>query len=136
HSDRGRRAMTSGWLIIAALLSMLAAPALAQQRLTVKSGETLELGTVYYVSNCRSIMLGKPEIEVLEGPKQVALAIKEGMVTPRRYNCAKPVAGGTVLLTAKDIAEPADDTITYRVKYKTKDGDRQVSHTYKLSLFP
>jgi hypothetical protein len=41
-----------------------------------------------------------------------------------------------VLLTASDVTEPTDSTLTYRVKYKTKDGDRQVSHVYKLSLFP
>ena len=73
---------------------------------------------------------------LLEGPKEVALSIKEGMVIPRRSKCAKPVAGGTLVLTAKDVAQPMDGTLTYRVKYKTKDGDRQVSHVYKLSLFP
>jgi hypothetical protein len=127
--------MTSRW-IIAAVVSVAALPAVAQQRLAVKNGETVELGTAYYISNCKSIALGKPEVEVLDGPKEVALSIKEGMVVPRKYNCAKPVAGGTVLLTARDVAEPLDSTLTYRVKYKTKDGDRQVSHVYKLSLFP
>ena len=119
--------MTSRW-IIAAVVSVAALPAVAQQRLAVKNGETVELGTAYYISNCKSIALGKPEVEVLDGPKEVALSIKEGMVVPRKYNCAKPVAGGTVLLTARDVAEPLDSTLTYRVKYKTKDGDRQVSH--------
>ena len=127
--------MTSRW-IIAAVVSVAALPAVAQQRLAVKNGETVELGTAYYILNCKSIALGKPEVEVLDGPKEVALSIKEGMVVPRKYNCAKPVAGGTVLLTARDVAEPLDSTLTYRVKYKTKDGDRQVSHVYKLSLFP
>ena len=127
--------MTSRW-IIAAVVSVAALPAVAQQRLAVKNGETVELGTAYYISNCKSIALGKPEVEVLDGPKEVALSIKEGMVVPRKYNCSKPVAGGTVLLTARDVAEPLDSTLTYRVKYKTKDGDRQVSHVYKLSLFP
>lgn len=127
--------MTSRW-IIAAVVSVAALPAVAQQRLAVKNGETVELGTAYYISNCKSIALGKPEVDVLDGPKEVALSIKEGMVVPRKYNCAKPVAGGTVLLTARDVAEPLDSTLTYRVKYKTKDGDRQVSHVYKLSLFP
>jgi hypothetical protein len=134
--DGKQRVMASRWIIVAAVIALSAVPAFAQQRVAVKNGETVELGTVYYISNCRSIMLGKPEIEVLDGPKEVELSVKEGMVIPRRYNCAKPVAGGTVVLTAKDVAEPMDSTLTYRVKYKTKDGDRQVSQVYKLSLFP
>jgi hypothetical protein len=134
--DGKQRVMASRWIIVAAVIAVSAVPAFAQQRVAVKNGETVELGTVYYISNCRSIMLGKPEIEVLDGPKEVELSVKEGMVIPRRYNCAKPVAGGTVVLTAKDVAEPMDSTLTYRVKYKTKDGDRQVSQVYKLSLFP
>ena len=134
--DGKQRVMASRWIIVAAVIAVSAVPAFAQQRVAVKNGESVELGTVYYVSNCRSIMLGKPEIEVLDGPKEVELSVKEGMVIPRRFNCAKPVAGGTIVLTAKDVAEPMDSTLTYRVKYKTKDGDRQVSQVYKLSLFP
>ena len=132
--DGKQRVMASRWIIVAAVIAVSAVPAFAQQRVAVKNGESVELGTVYYVSNCRSIMLGKPEIEVLDGPKEVELSVKEGMVIPRRFNCAKPVAGGTIVLTAKDVAEPMDSTLTYRDK--TKDGDRQVSQVYKLSLFP
>ena len=132
--DGKQRVMASRWIIVAAVIAVSAVPAFAQQRVAVKNGESVELGTVYYVSNCRSIMLGKPEIEVLDGPKEVELSVKEGMVIPRRFNCAKPVAGGTIVLTAKDVAEPMDSTLTYRDK--TKDGDRQMSQVYKLSLFP
>jgi hypothetical protein len=86
--------MTPRW-IIATVISVAALPAFAQQRLAVKNGETVELGTVYYVSNCRSVMIGNPEVEVLEGPKEVTLSFKAGMVTPRRYNCAKPLPAGS-----------------------------------------
>jgi hypothetical protein len=106
------------------------------RRLAVKNGESVDLGTVYYVSNCRSIMIGLPDIEVLEGPTGVALSIREEPVLPRRQGCAAKVAGGTVVLTAKNVTEPADAKLTYRVKYKTKDGDRQTSQAYIVSLFP
>src|SRR5262249_1721468 len=36
------------------------------RRLGVKSGEDVELRPVYFVANCRSIMIGLPEIEILE----------------------------------------------------------------------
>ena len=40
------------------------------------------------------------------------------------------------MATTKDVAEPKQARLTYRLKYKTKDGDRQTSHTYDVSLFP
>jgi hypothetical protein len=108
----------------------------AQTGIALRSGESVELGLVYYLSNCRSIMIGNPEVEVLEGPPELTLLFKPGMVLPRAQNCAKSVMGGTITLTAKDISERKDATLVYRVKYKTKEGDRQRSVTYKVSLFP
>ena len=108
----------------------------AQTRIALKSGESAELHLVYYVSRCASIMVGNPEIEVLDGPPELTLSIKPGMVLPRAQNCAKSVPGGTIVVTAKDISEPKQATLTYRVKYKTKEGDRQRSGVYNVSLFP
>jgi hypothetical protein len=108
----------------------------AQDRIALKNGESIELGPVYWVSNCRSIMLGLPEVEILEGPPGVSLSIKEGMVLPRRQSCANQVPGGKVVLTANDITEPVVAKLTYRVKYKTKDGDRLRGVVYVVSLFP
>jgi hypothetical protein len=107
-----------------------------QRRIALKSGETLELGTVWFVANCKSIMVGSPTIEVLEGPKELSLTIKEGAVIPRRLNCANPVPGGTIVVTAKDIKQPTESKLTYRIKYKTRDGDRQTSNAILVSLFP
>jgi hypothetical protein len=106
------------------------------RRLIVKSGESIEIGTVYYVSQCRSIMVGMPDIEVLEGPSEVSLSIREEPVLPRTQGCAKKIAGGTIVLTAKAITEPGESKLAYRVNYKTRDGDRQTSRTYLISLYP
>jgi hypothetical protein len=106
------------------------------QRIILKSGETVELGNVLFVANCQSIMIGTPVIEVLEGPEEVTLAIKEGKVVPRGGDCTNPVAGGTVMATAKDVKEKKEARLTYRVMYKTKDGDRPRGFVYLLSLFP
>jgi hypothetical protein len=108
----------------------------ALRRIAVKNGESIDLGTVYYVNNCRSIMVGLPDIEVLEGPTSVAISIREEPVLPRRQGCAAKVPGGTLVLTAKDVSEPAEAKLTYRVNYKTKDGPRQTSHAFMVSLFP
>ena len=108
----------------------------AQNRLALKSGESVEIGPVYWVINCRSVMIGLPEIEIMEGLDGVSLSIKEGMVLPRRLNCPKPVQGGTLTLTAKQVSEPTEGKLVYRLKYKTKDGDRQTSQSYQVSLYP
>jgi hypothetical protein len=83
-------------------------------------------------------MIGTPVIEVLEGPDEVTLTIKEGKVVPRvnGQNCANPVAGGTIMATAKDVEEAKESKLTFRVMYKTKDGDRPRSSVYLVSLFP
>jgi hypothetical protein len=109
----------------------------AQNRIVaLKSGESIELHTVYWVANCRSIMVGLPEIEVLEGPPQVTLSMKADMVLPRRQECSNKVPGGILIATAKDVKEPFEGKLTYRLKYKIKDGDRPRGYTQRLSLFP
>ena len=124
---------------VSVLHSCSAIGAQAQTRIThiaLKSGESAELHLVYQVVNCASIVVGNPEVEVLEGPTELALEIKKGNVLPRAQNCAKPVSGGTLVATAKEVTERKDATLTYRIKYKTKQGDRQESRAYRVSLFP
>ena len=120
----------------ALLFSGAGVHAQAPTRIALKSGESAELGLVYWIINCASIVVGNPEVEVLEGPEELTLEIKKGNVIPRAQNCAKPVPGGTLVATAKEVKERKDAKLTYRVKYKTKDGDRQASGTYNVSLFP
>jgi len=105
-------------------------------RISLKSGETVELRAVYFIRNCRSILKETPIIEVLEGPEELTLTIKPGMVVPRGDNCSNPVAGGTVVATANEVKAPKESRLTYRVKYKTLEGDRQTARVYLLSLFP
>ena len=75
-------------------------------------------------------------IEILEGPPELSLTLKEGPVLPIFQNCAAKVPGGSLILSAKGITAPVEGKLTYRVKYKTKMGDRQISNTYLVSLFP
>jgi hypothetical protein len=108
----------------------------APQRLAIKNGESIELHPVYYVSHCHSVMIGLPEIEVLEGPPELKLSIREEPVLPRRQGCAAKVPGGMLLLMAKGVTEKIEAKLTYRVKYSTKEGPRQTSSAYIVSLFP
>jgi hypothetical protein len=124
-------------LAIGVAIFLSGAAAHAQQRVVaLKNGESTDLGPVYFIAQCRSILVGHPEIEVLEGLPELTLSIREEMVLPRAHNCANKVPGGTLVLTAKDVTEHKEARITYRVKYKTKDGDRQRSVILNVSLFP
>ena len=57
-------------------------------------------------------------------------------VVPRSMGCTQPVAGGKLVLTAKDIQEYSYTRLTLRVNYKTLDGDRQSSASFNITLFP
>lgn len=118
------------------ILTLAGLPAHSQTRIALKSGETQELQLVYQVLNCRSIMQGLPQVDVIEGPAEVSLSVKEGMVVPRRQNCSDTVKGGTLLLTVGKVVKPKDAKLVYRLKYKTSDGDRQTADVYLISLYP
>lgn len=127
-----------GSLLLAAITfaSNVADAQTAQRRLALKSGESTDLYPVYYVANCRSIMIGLPEIDLLEGPPELTLSIREEPVLPRRQGCAAKVPGGTVVLAVKTVTEPTEARLTIRINYQTKDGPRQTSSAYIVSLFP
>jgi hypothetical protein len=122
--------------ICVAGLSVGAAYAQSEGTLALKSGESVELGPVYWIANCHSIMIGLPEVEILEGPPGVTLNVKEAMVLPRRQNCPNKVSGGILSAAAAEVKDRTQGKLIYRVKYKTKDGDRQRSAIYNVSLFP
>jgi hypothetical protein len=108
-----------------------------KSRVALKSGEEVELSSIYYVSNCRSIMIGLPEVEILEGSAELSVAIKEEQVVPRKFGRANKVPGGKLILTAKgSVTEKKEVDLIWRLKYKTKEGDRQTSGTYIVTLFP
>jgi hypothetical protein len=104
--------------------------------ISLKSGESFDLMNVFWVVNCRSVLKATPQVEIIDGPPQVAAVVKEGMVMPRIAGCAKPVKGGTIVLTAAEIDDPSNTTLTLRIKYQGKDGNRQSSIVYNVALFP
>jgi hypothetical protein len=105
-------------------------------RIALKDGETFELGAAFYVVDCKSTAIGQPQVEILEGPPGVTLAIREGMVAARSSGCANKVPGGTLTATAKGIKEATVSRLIYRIKYKTQDGDRQKAGFYFIALVP
>ena len=131
-------------LVLALSLLMAAAmtTAAAAQRLigaptiALKRGETSELGDLYWVINCRSQLRGTPTVEIVDGPPGVSVTVRDAMVMPRLQGCAKPVAGGKVTIAANEVEDYSYSQLTLRITYRTRDGDRQTSAVYNLSLFP
>jgi hypothetical protein len=109
---------------------------LINQSIALKSGESVELGQLYWVTNCRSLLKGPPEVTIMDGPPGVTAMVEEAMVMPRFQNCAKPVQGGKLKVKAGEIDDLSRTTMTLRIKYRTKDGDRDLSKTINVSLFP
>jgi hypothetical protein len=112
------------------------AMARADESIALKSGESAELGPLYWISHCRSILKSPPLAEMLEGPSELTVSVREAKVLPRRYQCAQEVPGGVLVLSATDIKEKSQAHVTIRIKYPTRDGERQHSRAIEVSLFP
>jgi hypothetical protein len=106
------------------------------QSYALKSGESTEIGDLYWVVNCQSQLQGPPEVTILDGPPGVTASITEAMVVPRFQQCARAVKGAKLTLSAQQIEEPSNSLMTLRVRYKTKDGARDKSMSFLISLFP
>jgi hypothetical protein len=105
--------------------------------LALKSGESAELGDVYYISSdCKSLLKASPEVEILDGPPGVTAVIKEDRIVPRGVGCTKPVPGGKLIITASEIEEYGRARMVLRIKMKTSVGDRQHSRDVNITLIP
>jgi hypothetical protein len=106
------------------------------QSYALKSGESVELMDLYWVTNCQSLLTSPPEVTVLDGPPGVTAVTTEAMVTPRFQQCSKPVKGAKLKLNADKVEDQSYSMMTLRIKYQTKDGERERSLTFNLALFP
>ena len=122
---------------LAAAMTFTGVSSQAAEVIALKSGETAEIGNLFWVANCRSLLKGPMTVEVLEGPPDVTASIREQKIIPHVQNCAKPVEAGVLLLTApKEIKERRQAKLILRVKYPTVDGERQKGHDIDLTLVP
>jgi hypothetical protein len=122
-----------------AVIAFVAQRALAQdstRTIALKNGESIDLMPVYGERNCRSILTATPTVEVLESPPELKVTVREELVTPRRAACKDKIKGGVVVVTANDVKARTEGKLTFRIKYKSKDGEKQTAHTYNATLFP
>lgn len=130
--------------VVALMAGLLVGPGVSQAQswqtrsmtLALKGGETAELGDLYWVISCRSLLTAPPQATILSGPPSVSVEAKESEVTPRLQQCSKPVKGAKLIIKAGAVEDESETTMTIRVSFSTKDGPRQVSYNINLSLFP
>jgi hypothetical protein len=85
----------------------------------------------------RTSLLGFRKFDVLEGPPELSLQFEPGQVhASTTRECPKPVKGGTILVTAKDVTEKKEDVFTFRAHMRTEEGPRLATFRYKMLLFP
>jgi hypothetical protein len=106
------------------------------QSYALKSGESAEISDLYWVVNCRSQLEAPIEVTILDGPPRVTASTTEAMVVPRFQQCPNAVKGAKLILSAQQIEEPSSSQMTLRIRYKTKDGVRDRSMSFMISLFP
>jgi hypothetical protein len=134
---RGRLNVALVKLLPLCLLGVIPKEAAGQERIyAIKGGETIELYSVWSVAHCKSRLTAAPTVEVLEGPPQVKLWVEPAMVYATRLNCTLPVTGGKLMATAGAIDQKTESKLTFRVIYKTTEGESQVARAYNVSLFP
>lgn len=104
--------------------------------LALKSGESIDVQDLYYVVNCKSLLTGPITVEILDGPQEVSVSVREKRIMPRRQGCSRFVQGGTLVLSAKDIEDPSTTRLTVRVTFDTKDGQHKIALEYNLTLVP
>ena len=115
------------------------APAIHEsvEDIALRSGEMVEVGDLYLVGeDCSSLLTSEPEVEVMDGPPGVAVAMKPAMVVPDGPDCETSVLGGKMLITARDIDVYSYSRMVLRITYKTPDGNLQRSQHINVALFP
>jgi hypothetical protein len=134
---------TLACVCLAVSACVIAAPEAANAQITpdlpsisLKSGETLEIADLWYAVHCQSRLKSAPTAEVLEGPPEITVSVKKAMVVPREQNCSRPIEGAKLYVAASEITDYGAFELTIRITFDTKDGERRVSETYNVSLFP
>jgi hypothetical protein len=109
----------------------------ASRDIVLKNGESTEFADLWLVSrDCKSLIMGTPEVEVMEGPPGIVVEVRPATVVPRVVSCANPIAGAKLFITAKSVEEYSRSTMVLRVNYKTRSGDRQYAAHVRVTLFP
>lgn len=105
--------------------------------IALRNGESVEFGNLYLIGpDCKSLLTSEPEVEVMDGPPGVSIAIKRAMIAPYEHGCEGAVLGGKMQITAKGVVAYSYTRMILRITYKTPGGDLQRSQHINVALFP
>jgi hypothetical protein len=102
------------------------------QDVALKPGESVDLFPVYWIADCKSTLKQFLGAEVLVGPPQLSVSLREEPVAARRQGCAQKVPGAILVLAAGGDAAAFEGTVRVRVRYSTEDGEKQSVHPVKV----
>jgi len=106
---------------------------------TIIGGETLVIRNASSTTaNCTPLFESFEAIDVLEGSEELTLKGEPGMVSisSPKGPCPNAVPGVKVLVTAANVTEKKEVPLTFRVRYKTKNGPWQQTGKFKILMFP
>jgi hypothetical protein len=135
-----RGVLLVGLIVVGALRAACAdGQEVALKTFSIKSGESVDLGPTYWIrlSDCLSLLTAFAGVDVLEGPPDVTLSIREQEVYPRQQSCQNnKTPGGVVVATATTVQSKRSAVLKYRVRYNTREGLTQSTHSVQLDLYP
>jgi hypothetical protein len=121
--------------LVLALAVGLSGAAIAQS-VTVKGGQSVDVGPVYWIENCTSMLEGFSGIVLTSGPPGVVLSLRKENVIAARQQCKQPVPGATVVATTPVVTQPVSGTLKYQVTYLTRNGKRTSDHSREITITP
>ena len=82
-------------------------------------------------------MKGPVTAEILVGPPQLSLSLKEAMIPPRSSpNCKELVSGAILSLTANGVTEPFTGAVVVRWRFERFTGTWHAGRTVTLTMLP
>jgi hypothetical protein len=120
-----------------AVLFALGASAAVAQALTIKGGQSVDAGAVYWIENCQTRLVGFAGVTVTSAPPGVSVSLRKKDVKAVRQNCPNLVPGATVVITAPVVTQPVKGIVKYQVAYLVADGGRRTGdYSREITIVP
>jgi hypothetical protein len=87
------------------------------------------LGSYYWIENCKSLVTGRITVEKTSGPSGVRLTTRAGRVPATRQNCPSPVPGVWVVARGSGAGN-----VSFVMHYPTGNGPKTSSHSKDVNL--
>jgi hypothetical protein len=112
------------------------APA-APEKIEIRNGESFVVERLYAEFQCKNDLKGPPTIEVLVGPPQLALSLKEAMVPPHNSPaCTQELPGYILSLKADGVTATTTTPVVVRWRHDMQHRAVTRARFYEVTLIP